>query len=351
MRETIRWMLWNGTSLERQQQFARKPVTSVDSSESACQQTTEETWAVQKIQWRHSSRPGKSYFAEVPFYRQKDTGWYIPHYGLVSPNKPDKIRRFCNAKAPQKGISLNDNLLAGPDLLGKMHGILLQFRQGAIAIQGDIEAMFMQIGVQQQDRRYLRFMWKQSQPRIKGVQIPTTHLWSQGLTSLRKFCFATDSQRRHQKSPKISWDHSAEFYMDEMVASVSDTITTLLQPRMSRILWKNVNLTWQNGVATAVSVVSRCKTIFANQSKSSSVKVFIKEYLEFIGAWTTSNYCSEPNTEKTWTGKHGHNASFCVLCQVSTILWESYLHSSSEQKFDCKNCEKWTWMGQSHQSR
>ena len=70
---------------------------------------------------------------------------------------------------------------------------------------------------------------------------------------------------------------------------------------MSRILWKKVNLTWQNGAATAVSFVSRCKTIFANQSKSSSVKVFIKEYLEFIGAWTTSNYWSEPKTEKTWT--------------------------------------------------
>ena len=89
----------------------------------------------------------KSYIAKVPFHRQKDTGWYLPHYGLVSPNKPDKIRRMCNAKAPQSGISLNDKLLAGPDLLGNMLGILLRFRQEAIAIQGDIKAMFMQIGV------------------------------------------------------------------------------------------------------------------------------------------------------------------------------------------------------------
>ncbi|XP_075258419.1 uncharacterized protein LOC142350456 [Convolutriloba macropyga] len=62
----------------------------------------------------------KGYIAKVPFHRQKDTGWYIPHYGLVSPNKPDKIRRICNAKAPQSGTSLNDKLLAGPDLLGNM---------------------------------------------------------------------------------------------------------------------------------------------------------------------------------------------------------------------------------------
>ena len=103
----------------------------------------------------------KGYIAKVPFHRQKDTGWYIQHYGLVSPNKPGKIRRICNAKAPQSGTSLDDKLLAGPDLLGNMLGILLRFRQGAIAIQGDIEGMFMQIGVRQHDRRYLRFMWRQ----------------------------------------------------------------------------------------------------------------------------------------------------------------------------------------------
>ena len=107
----------------------------------------------------------KGYIAKVPFYQQKDTGWYMSHYGLVSPNKPDKIRRICNAKAPQSGTSLNDKLLAGPDLLGNMLRILLQFRQGAIAIQGDIEAMFMQIGVRQQDRREETT----EQPRIRGV--------------------------------------------------------------------------------------------------------------------------------------------------------------------------------------
>ena len=103
----------------------------------------------------------KNYIAKVPVHQQNDTGWYIPHYGRVRPHKPNKIRRTCNAKAPQSGASFKDKLLAGPDLLGNMLGILLRFRQGAIAIQGDIEATFMQIGVRHQDRRYLRFMWRQ----------------------------------------------------------------------------------------------------------------------------------------------------------------------------------------------
>ena len=102
----------------------------------------------------------KSYIAKI--HQHNDKGWYIPHYGLVSPNKPDKKRRICNAKAPQSGKSLNDRLLAGPDHLRNMLEILLRFREVAIAIQGAIKAMFMQTGVGQQDPRYLRFMCKQT---------------------------------------------------------------------------------------------------------------------------------------------------------------------------------------------
>ena len=102
------------------------------------------------------------YTAKAPFHQQNDTGWHIQHYVLVSPNNPDKIRRICSAKAPQSGTSINDQLVAGPDLFGNMLGILLRFRQGAVAIQGNIEAMFLQIGVRQKDGRRLRFLGRQT---------------------------------------------------------------------------------------------------------------------------------------------------------------------------------------------
>ena len=103
----------------------------------------------------------KGYIAKVHFHQQNDTSWYITHYGLISPIISNKIRRICNAKALQSGTSLKDKLLAGPDLLRNMLGILLRFRKGAIAIQGDIEAMFLHIGIRQQYRRYRRFTWRQ----------------------------------------------------------------------------------------------------------------------------------------------------------------------------------------------
>ena len=85
--------------------------------------------------------------------------WYLPHHPVINKQKPDKIRRVTKAASKYKGISLNDALLTGPDLLCNLHGLLLRFRQYSVAITADIEAMFMQIGIQPQDQDYLRFLW------------------------------------------------------------------------------------------------------------------------------------------------------------------------------------------------
>ena len=60
--------------------------------------------------------------------------WYVPHHPVENPNKPGKVRRVCNAASKFRGISLNDNLLTGPDLLQNLIGIIFRFREQKIAI-------------------------------------------------------------------------------------------------------------------------------------------------------------------------------------------------------------------------
>ena len=58
---------------------------------------------------------------------QPDRIWYLPHHLVENINKPGKVRRVAKAASKFRGRSLNPNLLAGPDLLNKVFGVLMRF--------------------------------------------------------------------------------------------------------------------------------------------------------------------------------------------------------------------------------
>lgn len=93
--------------------------------------------------------------------RPDDDGksWYIPHHGVYHPQKPDKIRIVFDCSATFMGHSLNKYLLQGPDLTNSLVGVLCRFRKELIAFMCDLEAMFHQFKVKEEDRDYLRFYW------------------------------------------------------------------------------------------------------------------------------------------------------------------------------------------------
>ncbi len=85
--------------------------------------------------------------------------WYVPHHGVYHPKKQDKLRVVFDCSARYDGISLNDYLLQGPDLMNNLIGILLRFRQHSVALICDVEKMFHQFHVCKADRDFLRFLW------------------------------------------------------------------------------------------------------------------------------------------------------------------------------------------------
>ena len=85
--------------------------------------------------------------------------WYIPHHGVYHPRKPGKIRVVFDCSAKYKDVDLNSVLLQGPDLTNQLVGVLTRFRDGRVAIIGDIEKMFYQVKVKPEHQDYLRFLW------------------------------------------------------------------------------------------------------------------------------------------------------------------------------------------------
>ena len=85
--------------------------------------------------------------------------WYLPHFAVFNPNKPGKLRMVFDAAAKSSGVSLNSQLLPGPDLLNPLVSVLFQFRQRKVGFGGDIREMFHQVRIIEQDRYAQRFLW------------------------------------------------------------------------------------------------------------------------------------------------------------------------------------------------
>ncbi|GFX15531.1 integrase catalytic domain-containing protein [Trichonephila clavipes] len=85
---------------------------------------------------------------------------YLPHRPVIKENSTSKIRPVFDASTRTKGSpSLNDCLEKGPNFIEVIPTILNHFRKYKIGVISDIEKAFLRIGVREQDRDFLRFMW------------------------------------------------------------------------------------------------------------------------------------------------------------------------------------------------
>ncbi|XP_036347582.1 uncharacterized protein LOC118756960, partial [Rhagoletis pomonella] len=86
--------------------------------------------------------------------------WYLPHFAVVNPHKPQKLRIIFDAAAATNGISLNSVLLKGPEQAQPLIAIIHKFRQGVVAVAGDIQEMFSRVQILEADQESQRFLWR-----------------------------------------------------------------------------------------------------------------------------------------------------------------------------------------------
>ncbi|XP_055943575.1 uncharacterized protein LOC129974831 [Argiope bruennichi] len=90
-----------------------------------------------------------------------DAGYFMPYRSVVRKDKSTtQVRLVFNCSSSKRGdLSLNDYLEQGSNLNPSLLDVLLKFRIFEIVFCGDIEKAFLMIGVAEQDRRYLSFLW------------------------------------------------------------------------------------------------------------------------------------------------------------------------------------------------
>ncbi|KAL1447479.1 hypothetical protein WDU94_008924 [Cyamophila willieti] len=161
----------------------------------------------------------------VKNYDPSSESYVMSHFAVVRLNRLTTKTRivFDNSCVTSTGISLNDVLHTGPMLYKNLFDLLTKFRLFPFAYTGDIKAMFLQVVIQEPDRKYQRFLWRNSsnQPiqcyemeRLVFGARPSPFLAQRVLLQL-----ASDEKSRY---PEAAVELSQNFYMDDYLSSYLD---------------------------------------------------------------------------------------------------------------------------------
>ncbi|XP_078364035.1 uncharacterized protein LOC144648306 [Oculina patagonica] len=184
--------------------------------------------------------------------------WYLPHFGVYHPKKPDQIRVVFDSSAEYRGVSLNKELLTGPDFMNSLVGVLTRFRREDIAAMCDVEQMFHSFHVDPKHRDFLRFLWfKDNDPTQPIVEYRmTVHLFGNGPSP----AIATYGLRRtvadgEEFAPGVKEFVDRNFYVDDGLVSRPTAAETIELVRATQAALGTANLKLHKVVSNSVTVM------------------------------------------------------------------------------------------------
>ena len=153
---------------------------------------------------------------------------YLPHHRVINPHKTKKFRCVCNAAAKYQGVALKDKLLSRPDLLQSLIGIIFRFREHQIALSADIEAMFLQVAVPNNNSRCLRFLWREDPERRTEVYEYTRHVYgAKSSPTCANYAFHQVAEDNAVNDESLIRTVQRNFYMDNFLRSVRSPQETI----------------------------------------------------------------------------------------------------------------------------
>ena len=177
--------------------------------------------------------------------------WFLPHFPVFHPDKPDKCRRVLDAAAKNNGVSLNSFLNAGPNILNSLFGVLLRFRRGRVAVNADVNAMFSQVVVPADQQPLVAFLWNEDPKKAPDVYVNPRHIFG-AACSPAVAIYALFKSAEHDQA--LSEIVKASFYMDDFYWS-ADNEDEIIQGA------KTVETALQTGGFTLSKWTANCEKV------------------------------------------------------------------------------------------
>ncbi len=202
----------------------------------------------------------KGYIRKVHPDREKAAAqWYLPHFPVVRLNKSTtKVRIVFDCSAKCEGVSLNDEIHAGPKLQQDLFDVLLRFRRNPVAVACDIKEMYMQIAIEEQDRPYFRMLWRDLNP----DQEPEVYEFSRvvfGKNSApmeAQFVVQENARKQQELFPLAAETVLKSTYMDDSLDSAENDDEGIRLYHELKDLWAIANMQARKWVSNSSKVMA-----------------------------------------------------------------------------------------------
>lgn len=149
------------------------------------------------------------------------SAFFLPHHGILKPSSSTtKLRTVFNGSSKtSNGLSLNEQLLTGPNLLPELPDLVCAWRLYKYVFVADIKQMFRQIRIDDSDLQYQAIVWRYSPDDPIRIYLLTTVTFGlvcspyQATRTLRQL--ASDYQSVYPMATGII---NSETYMDDMLS-------------------------------------------------------------------------------------------------------------------------------------
>lgn len=163
---------------------------------------------------------------------EPEDGFFLPHHAVIkSSSQTTKVRIVFDGSAlSSTGLSLNDTLMVGPTIQDDLFSFVVWFRLPNYLITGDIEKMFRQVQIREEDQRYLRILWREENGVISTFQLTTDTF---GLASASYLAIRTIHQLAEDEKhrfPKAATSLKRRLYVDDFIDG-AQTIEEVVQLR------------------------------------------------------------------------------------------------------------------------
>ncbi len=157
---------------------------------------------------------------------------YLPVHGVFKETSTTtKVRAVFDASAKSStGHSLNDTLLAGPNLCPPLTDVLIRFRHHGVAMSADISKMFREVLLNPEEKDWHRILMRGTSGQILDCRMKRLTFGLKSSPFLATHVLRTLTRQHSSDFPAASAAILNSFYVNDLLAS-TDSLDSAIQLR------------------------------------------------------------------------------------------------------------------------